>query len=820
MRTIALAVTLAVLASPVASADPVQQSLAELRAIAGSKLSHVAATGQPSLRLVTGRLTVAPADDLRAAGAAFLARHGAALGVVPGTSLDFDRTVPLNTGAVLRYRQHIAGLPVLHGEVALRFDTDGILRIVSSGLEPFTRIDEPVPRMGSAAALARALDQPDVIAPFDPDAVWLGLVYFPIGGEARLAWQVETGAVPALLANWVTWVDARTGEVLAKQNRIWFDRLARIWEQNPVVTPDLSEVTLVDLPAWAADPYNLTGELVLARNCVDQHELLPLSYGTMTINVHICSEVQVAVGDASHDFLYSDNTDTAPEDLFAEPAMFYHANKVYDFFQGLGFTHLTEMPLRASVNFRIPIDTAGGFDLTNMTNAYGTLYPFDNAMFIPEGDMAGIFPRDSDSIVFGQGTHSDFSYDGDIIYHEFTHAVIGSTIFLAAATIDDQGLDIGPGALNEGYADVFAMFLTGNPGMGEYGGRWLTATGLIRDLDNDNVCPDDMIGEVHEDSLPWSGAAWSLYDVYGEALVQPYFDAMMALGPTSDFASAVRATVAEIRDRLDATTADAAQAELDRRNLTSCLRAIEAGDPFPQLMGEGTGTVNLTPYVPGYAMFHITLPVGQRQVRLHFDAQGGGFTGGTIGPYVLFRKGPDRLSFTYRGLTVTGNQDHEVAATKLTGNGYEAVYCEAGALDPGDFWVMIANNGSASMTMSAIDLTYNNSEPEGPCVGDDPDAGDGETDVVEDVPAEADTAGDAAEATDTPPAACEAAACDESCRDIGQAGGECVGEEGEQYCSCRSGSDGCGCRTTGRAGGLAGLLGLLAALVLLRRRPT
>jgi MYXO-CTERM domain-containing protein len=823
-RFAAVVATVVALAVAPATADPVEESLAGLRAIAGPELSHLRTPGQPALRTLAGRLTVEPTADLQGAALHFLATHGRALGLAPEAALRFDRELPLRSGAVLRYRERLHGIPVVRGEVALRFDGDGILRLVNSSLKPFTAVAPPEPLVGSADAVAEVLELPGLIAAADPDRLWAGLVYYPRGGEARLAWQVETGAVPAMLANWVTWVDARSGELLGRENRVWFDRLANVFEENPVATPTVSQVTLEALPAWAADPYYLTGELILARNCIDRHELTPVDMMGFSLNVHICTETQVAAGDASHDFLYTDNTDTAPEDLFAEAAMYYHATKVYEYFQGLGFGELPTSPLAASVNFRIPLDPAGGFDMANLTNPDGVLYPFDNAMFMPAGEMSAYIPRDLDSMLFGQGTLSDFSYDGDIVYHEFTHAVTWSEINWIGAALDDQGLDIGPGALSEAYSDIFAMFLTGDSEVGEYGGAGLPG-GAIRDLENDSRCPDDMIGEVHQDSVPFSSAAWELYQLHGEALAQPYYDALMTLVSDSDFAQAATATLSEISAALGATVAAEARTEFERRNVADCQRIVDAGSAaFPMLMGEGTGSLGTEPYVPGYATFRVTIPAGQRQVRAEFQAQAGGMFGGTITPHLLWRKGPDPLEFTYRGAAVTDNADHTADAASLGSNRYEGVYCEADhTLDPGDYFVMIANRGSGAMTMTGIRITYNDSEPDVPCVGDPDPETDGGTDVPADVPADGpeDTVADGDGGADGTPGACDPTTCDEACRGAGHSGGTCLGEGDDAYCGCSTGGDdGCGCRAAGAAAPLGGLLTLLLGLTLLavRRR--
>jgi MYXO-CTERM domain-containing protein len=806
-RVVAVVLVLGILAAAApAAAAPVDDSLSSLRAVAGRDLSVLLREGQPAVRHLSGRLTAVPATNVRAAADAFLARHAAALGLTPGSQIAFQRALPLRSGTVLRYRQSIDGIPVLYGDVALRFDGDGILRIANSGMRPFASIADPHPRIDAGSALTAALRHPDVVAPLDVDAPWMGLVYYPAGDEARLAWQVETGAFPALLANWTVWVDAHDGRVLEARNRVWMDRLADVFEENPVSTPDLVRVTFNDLPAWASDPYYLTSELVLARNCIDRHTLTSVTMMGMTLDVHLCVEEQVAAGsDPDHDFLFDDNADTAPEDLFAESQMFFHTTKVYDFFQGLGFGRLREVPLAATVNFRIPVNMATGFDMANLTNPNGELYPFDNAMFIPAGDMAGMLPRDTDSIVFGQGSVGDFAYDGDIVYHEFTHAVIDSTCGLTAATIDDQGLDNGPGSLNEGYADIFAMFLTEDPQMGEYGGAGLTGGGPIRSLTTPHRCPDDLIGETHEDSLPWSTAAWAAYTAYGEDLIQPYFDALVTLIPDSDFAVAVRDTLAEIRSQLgDAAAADV-RAIYESNNLAACERVVTLAPrrPFRLLMGEGTSSVSLSPYVPGYLMFHAEVPAGQRQFVVTFLAQGGGMMGGTPVPHVLFRKG-ERLHFRFTGRTVEADEDHRANAAGTTGIGFEAIYCETDrTLDAGDYYFMVANAGAAGQTLQNIAVSWTDSAPAVPCVDvedPDPDAGDAETDAGADV---------VTDATDVPAVPCEPASCDENCRTLGRSGGVCLGEGDEAYCSCNSSDDGCGCRAAGTASPRGTILGLL-----------
>jgi Zn-dependent metalloprotease len=69
---------------------------------------------------------------------------------------------------------------------------------------------------------------------------------------------------------------------------------------------------------------------------------------------------------------------------------------------------------------------------------------------------------------FGQGTFIDFGYDGDVVYHEFGHYVVNQTVnFVGSPHVDKYGLTVAPGAMNEGMADTYSSFITGDPYVGE-----------------------------------------------------------------------------------------------------------------------------------------------------------------------------------------------------------------------------------------------------------------------------------------------------------------------------------------------------------------
>lgn len=116
-----------------------------------------------------------------------------------------------------------------------------------------------------------------------------------------------------------------------------------------------------------------------------------------------------------------------------------------------------------------------------------------------------------DHNVFYQGDR-DFAYDGDVVFHEFMHAVTATMVGkMNSLGLDSWGINAEPGSLNEGWSDYFAAAFTGHPILGEYAALD-GDEGEVgkRNLENNFTCPTNIIGEVHNDSKIWSGALWQI----------------------------------------------------------------------------------------------------------------------------------------------------------------------------------------------------------------------------------------------------------------------------------------------------------------------
>ncbi len=646
--------------------------------------------------------------------AAFLNEHAAALGIRDVGDLALAHVMDLGQGNVVRYLQVVGGVVVEYAGVAVRTDAAGRIIALSVDVLDVQGLDT-TPAFGSEEAFVMASDALMATSLAHPDRGLASLVVLPMaGGEARLAWKLRMGAVPALLSNPVVYVDARTGETLMIRNAIWYDRLARVYPQNPVATPDLVTVTLSNLPAGST---HLSGDRTVARNCIDLHATIPVNFMGIPLNVHTCSEVQKAEADASGDFLF-DPDPTAPEDDFAEAQMYHGVELAYEHYRALGFDLLDQVPIASTVNFRMPIDVYGVVDLTTImaaTDPNGPLYAFDNAMFMEAGNLFDIIERPEDSMIFGQGTEGDFAFDGDVITHEFGHAVVAATCGLGMYSLDEQGLDASTGALNEAFADTGAFCSTDDPVVGDYAGSWLTGAG-IRDVDVDNACPADLTGESHEDSLMYTGAEWDvLAALPGDeaAVKQAFYNAEVSLTPQSDFEEASIALVEEIRTLLGDTAATTAQAALDAHGLSGCERVVEldsSGGSHPKLVHlPAQAMVLVGPFIPGPLQFRYRPGRGFSQLTLFFATFADPTSvlfGGTAEPVVLFKRGAAPISFEYSGGLVTGDWDQMKDAVAGGSSTWTATFWIDGeGIPEDDYHLMIATSGQSGFIAGGIRVT-------------------------------------------------------------------------------------------------------------------
>jgi MYXO-CTERM domain-containing protein len=793
-RRLFLATRLAVVAPLLVAAAGAE---APARAEATAKVSAVVRDGQATPWLYVGRASIAastPRDPFLRARAIVdaLAPHASMIELRSADVAHFG-----DGDVIVRMEQAHLGLPVIGRGATVRMNAAGDSVVSTVSVE--TSLPSSITPRLSAADAAKAAQPRTRIGIDARDA---HLVVFPVrGGAARLAYAV----VPVVPAGLPTapriMIDAENGRILESRDMVVFLDQAKFYENNPITSPTLSTKAL-DLPTDGSG--KLQNAFVQSQNCVDNKTVKAVNFG-VNVNIHVCDLTQSSA-DASHDFLFDPIDDAAnPEsrkDKFSEVSMYHHTSKVYAFFrklQGDDTAQITvDKPLRTISNLQLAHGLLAG-DIASAGDGNIALDPLQNAFFSPAGAGLGavfeqLYGFNAGAMWFGQGPTHDYSYDGDVVYHEFTHAVVDHTLKLQSWHLDKYGLFDAPGAMNEGLADYFSSALAGDPNVGEYASKDISATiTSIRSLDNTDTCPSSILGEVHFDSTLFSGGLWKARMTLPEADRFKYdaaiYKAMRTYAGTGDlgYEDAANLFLATLKTDLP-SGATAMTKELTARGvLPECPRILDGAKTVSaaprSLFSPGAfaapGTQNLPAggaVAPGMLQVKLDLPAGTTTVHVSFSVAapaaasplGGG--GGTPFTPVLLAKFGAPLSWT-SGATLTSNADQTVTPK---GDGAKTTQIYTGSVDvpagASSIYVQIASSGSDDGTYNAIKLT---TEGEAPV----PDAGAG---------GGGEDAGTAAGATPT----------------------------SDSGCSCRATSQG----TTGAASAFA--LAALAAIGAVARRRT
>lgn len=578
---------------------------------------------------------------------------------VPGgdaeTELVEQRVELADGGVVVRLSRRYRGMPVLGENVAVRISANGdelyrTGRFSNLGLVPGPRIDGA---QASRAALAHLL-RASVEAPTLPHA----LAIRP--EPARLVYVVHvTAGVPQWRRSVL--VDAVSGAVIEVRSPV-HHAMANVFDPHPSAADVLGDPDEVELLGLAADTTTLNGEFVESRGCLTDDDTVRvvtcndvaggigcLSPEVADLLVAFCGEDFTAVRTQNDDFRFPAaddvvdyDSDAFTRDPFAEVNAYYHVDRTARFSRALGHT---PEKIRILSNVTIPSGTLlqcasqAWASSTSRTaddaraalagctsNAGGDFIPFDNAFFL--GDELEFLVGIRSGVYMGQGSAADFSYDGDIVSHEYGHAIEARVGALLGGVLNDAiGVNVEPGALAEAYADYLAATLTEDPEIGGYVSARRGQPGGIRALDHSLVCPEYVEGQVHADSVGFSGALWAARQRYPqteqrEGLTLRVFDrvvyqALTTLSMTSTMSDFAAAVVAEVENEnlLADPNAESVREVFTARNVLECerIRAVPVDWIFmpsgaTSEIGGFIGGQSFTPYAPG--PFQIRLVTG------------------------------------------------------------------------------------------------------------------------------------------------------------------------------------------------------------------
>jgi Zn-dependent metalloprotease len=438
-----------------------------------------------SLRDIYGPgLSLAGSDNLQRAQNC-LAGQLSALGINANEWVMY-RNTQTDKGGWVDFEQVINNHKVVFSRIGFRFGSNGqLIRVQMRNYgNPPTNV---TPAISSADALAAASQNliGATISSSTADGDW---VWFPVpsesGYELHPAWAFKISGTDLHKEEMQLqgYVDATNGEVLYRTNNVKFDYNLTV-KGMVHVNGTSQPATLEPLPHLklelqtnggthytdSAGNFSNTGFSVPdittialeGRWASVRHTPQSNTVPSMTENVTVSGTTYIypTVGIAQSRHINA----------------YYHVNRVHDFMKSHynGFTGL-DSPLPTNV------------DVSGSCNAY---YNGSSINFYQSGS----------------GCNS-FAEINDIVYHEYGHGINDKFY-------DQFGPSMNNGALNEGYADVWAMCITDHPVLGQ---NSTVGGGYIRRYDVDlKVYPADIVGEVHADGEIIAGAWWDTRQYIG-----------------------------------------------------------------------------------------------------------------------------------------------------------------------------------------------------------------------------------------------------------------------------------------------------------------
>lgn len=384
----------------------------------------------------------------------------------------------------VRFRQTVEGLPVLFADWEFRVGANGKLSAFGADAIRATTVEE-----GGAPAIAAGVARAAATLglEFDPardqvsggETLWL----LPVRGESGLTLRrvlevrVDVQTMPP--ARWVALVDAVTGEV-----RMRFDRVRH--NITGAVSGGVHPNTPFDPLSSVPMKYQFVtvGGSTVATNAAGVYDIA--SAGTQTLTARFRGNwVDVNRQDAADAAFTTSVTDPQVQDVVwtsvnshdAERDGYHHTTLVHDYIKALD-------PPFTGVDYIMPC----AVNIASTCNAFW--------------DGTGI-----NFYLAGGGCPNTASMPS-VVYHEYGHGV-NDQLYL------QQGAPFGMtnGALHEGLADVLSAMIEDTP---EIGRGFFGAGTHLRNVDNTNHWPEDD-GGSHFAGQMIGGALWDLRQSAGLA---------------------------------------------------------------------------------------------------------------------------------------------------------------------------------------------------------------------------------------------------------------------------------------------------------------
>ncbi len=576
-------------------------------------------------------------------------------------------------GAVVVLEQSLDGIPVRGARATVRFDARGQVAYSKNELAVLRDVAR-VPSITVEEALSRAH-----VASADEHLL---VVYAPKGARPRLAYEVTSWTSPTERIR--TWIDASDGRILSRANlvRTAARHLARVFPQNPVATPLLTDVALEWIPD---DADELISEGVHAQLCIDD------------IDFTLDCKTSPVIADVNGSFLEYDYTsDSDYADDFAAIQAFYHVNRARDYASFLG---LDGLDIDIKVNYAPTYETC--------TDSDDDEQPYENAFF--DGDH---------SLVFGQGANADYAYDGDVVIHELGHAIMAHLVGPPVGDYDAMGENHVPKAIGEALADYFSMVVTGDARIGDYASAQQPSWhGLapLRDIETQRRTCAGMVGEPHEDSLILSSALYAARQSFASAggdiaaFDRAVLSAQRGMGGNIGFGDAAARLTAEVEAQVGNRAGTIVEHELNANGLFDCQRVVELQADTPhRLLMLGASADD-----PGPLQVSLTVEHAVDQLDVTFDAI---VSSGCIRPQtgrvsILVKKGAP-IQWGYDDSNHPSHDADDMVTAAVDGDGHVELTIY-GPLDAGTYYFQLVSD--AAIAVSDVSVTPTGESQPGGC---------------------------------------------------------------------------------------------------------
>jgi hypothetical protein len=397
---------------------------------------------------------------------------------IPVSQLSFSSAVNSGLYEYVNYSQVYNGVPVLNSRLVIKMTPGG--SVVMFGADVFSDIDiSTSPALDENAALAAARQglEPEVIV--NHSSITGGVKILPVpyikSNKYKLVYEamLETVNDKGLPAMYYTLVDANDGKVLYRQNRVKHFSAntdvtvtGTVYTTNPYnasTTEPLRNLKMVS----SSTTYNTDGSgyIGLANTASVSATFSLEGLWSKVFTNNVTPTFTATLNPGTNNISFNTNAN------IRELSGYYHVNIVHDYMK-------TKYPAFTGMDNPLP---------TNIDLTSGNCNAFYNGTSINFYALAN-------------GCNA-LSQVGDVVYHEYGHGINDKFY-------QSQGGSFDNGAMGEGYADIWALGITGNPVLG-IGFDAADPTVVVRRYDIDpKVYPQDLVGEVHADGEIIAGAWW------------------------------------------------------------------------------------------------------------------------------------------------------------------------------------------------------------------------------------------------------------------------------------------------------------------------